>query len=49
MFTESDYSNNIGETLVTIPSGRPGKTGFGPGGGQEPKDEVIDDENRPDK
>jgi len=49
MFTESDYSNNIGEAFVTIPSGRPGKTGYGPGGGQEPKDEAIDDENRPTK
>lgn len=49
MFAESDYSNNIGEALVTIPSGRPGKTGHGPGGGQEPKDEAIDDENRPTK
>ena len=49
MFAESDYSNNIGEALVTIPSGRPGKTGYGPGGGQEPKDEVSDVENRPTK
>lgn len=49
MFVESDYSNNIGEALITIPAQRPGKTGFGPGGGQEPKDEMIDDENRPTK
>ena len=48
-FEESDYANNIGDALVTIPAGRPGKTGFGPGGGQEPQDERIDDENRPSK
>ncbi len=47
MFVESDYSNNIGQALVTIPAGRPGKTGFGPGGGQQAQDEVADDENRP--
>lgn len=46
-FVERDYGNNIGDALVTIPAGRPGKTGFGPGGGQEPQDERIDDENRP--
>jgi hypothetical protein len=49
MFAESDYSNNIGDALIRIPAGHPGKTGFGPGGGQEPKDEMIDDENRPTK
>jgi len=49
MFAESDYSNNVGEAFVTLPSGRPGKTGYGPGGGQVPKDEAIDDENRPNK
>ncbi len=27
----------------------PGKKGWGPGGGQDPVDELIDDENRPDK
>lgn len=49
MFVESDYANNIGETLVTIPAGRPGKSGWGPGGGQPAQDEVADDENRPSK
>jgi hypothetical protein len=49
MFVESDYSNNIGDALITIPAGHPGKTGFGPGGGQPPKDEMSDDENRPTK
>ena len=49
MFVESDYGNNIGEALVTIPSVRPGKNGFGPGGGQPAKDEMIDDERRPTK
>ena len=49
MFAESNYDNNIGQALITIPAGRPGKTGFGPGGGQQPKDEMIDDENRPTK
>jgi Lysyl oxidase len=49
MFTESDYSNNVGEALVTLPTGRPGKTGYGPGGGQVAKDEAIDGENRPTK
>lgn len=49
MFAESDYSNNMGQALITIPAERPGKTGYGPGGGQEPKDEAIDDENRPTK
>ncbi|MGH7568467.1 MAG: lysyl oxidase family protein [Gemmatimonadales bacterium] len=49
MFVESDYGNNIGQALITIPAGRPGKTGFGPGGGQLAQDEAIDDENRPNK
>jgi hypothetical protein len=47
MFAESDYDNNIGEAVVTIPN-RPGKKGYGPGGGQEPQDEIADEENRPD-
>jgi hypothetical protein len=49
-FAESDYSNNIAEIRITIPD-RTGKTGYGPGGGQEvPKDaNAIDDENRPTK
>jgi hypothetical protein len=49
MFAESNYANNIGQTLITIPADRPGKKGYGPGGGQEAQDEVIDDENRPTK
>jgi hypothetical protein len=34
MFEESDYTNNVGEALITIPKERPGKTGYGPGGNQ---------------
>ncbi|MBI1966740.1 MAG: hypothetical protein HYS40_02010 [Gemmatimonadetes bacterium] len=48
MFRESRYDNNIGQVVITIPD-HPGKKGYGPGGGQEPQDEVVDDENRPDK
>ncbi len=48
MFVESRYDNNVGEVQITIPD-RPGKTGFGPGGGTLPKDEIVDDENRPGK
>ncbi|HYS20530.1 MAG TPA: lysyl oxidase family protein [Gemmatimonadales bacterium] len=45
---ESNYDNNVAEVLITIPDGV-GKTGFGPGAGIAPPDELIDDENRPDK
>jgi len=45
---ESNYDNNVGEVLITIPD-RTGKTGFGPGAGTITNDELIDDENRPDK
>ncbi len=45
---ESNYDNNVGEVLITIPD-RPGKTGFGPGAGNVTNTELIDDENRPDK
>jgi len=45
---ESNYANNVGEVAITIPD-HPGKKGWGPGGGQDPVDEIIDDENRPDK
>ncbi len=45
---ESDYSNNVAQVRITIPD-RVGKTGYGPGGGTLPKDDMIDDENRPDK
>jgi len=48
MFTESNYDNNIGEAVIDIPD-HPGKKGYGPGGGQDPVDEIVDDENRPDK
>jgi hypothetical protein len=49
-FLESDYSNNVAEIRITIPN-RTGKTGYGPGGGQElPKNvNAIDDEDRPTK
>ncbi|MGH7560100.1 MAG: lysyl oxidase family protein [Gemmatimonadales bacterium] len=46
---ESDFTNNVAEIFLQIPAGRPGKTGFGPGGGQElppNKDALIDDEKR---
>lgn len=46
---ESNYDNNVGEVLITIPD-RTGKTGFGPGSGNNlTNDELVDDENRPDK
>jgi len=48
MFKESNYDNNIGEAVIDIPD-HPGKKGYGPGGGQDPVDEIVDDENRPDK
>ncbi len=47
-FLESNYDNNVAEVAITIPD-HPGKTGFGPGGGQNAVDEIVDDENRPDK
>ena len=49
-FAESDYSNNISEVAIIIPN-RTGKTGYGPGGGQELPSYVnaIDDEDRPNK
>jgi hypothetical protein len=34
MLQESDYANNVGEVLITIPKDRPGKMGYGPGGNQ---------------
>lgn len=49
---ESDYSNNVAEVQITIPATRPGKTGFGPGAGEElpsNKDTLIDDEKRASK
>lgn len=35
MLEESDYSNNVGQVVITIPEGRAGKKGWGPGGGEE--------------
>ena len=51
MLPESDYSNNIAEVRITIPADRPGKTGWGPGGGSEPPTNAFafDDEERPTK
>ena len=47
-FFESNYDNNVAEAPITLPVSRPGRTGFGPGGGQTPPDvDPIDDENRP--
>src|SRR5438093_65192 len=49
MFKESNYANNIGQVRITIPD-HPGKTGFGPGAeSNPPADDIVDDENRPDK
>ena len=46
-FEESRYDNNVAEVLIDIPD-HPGKTGFGPGGGQAaPDKDIVDDENRP--
>jgi len=47
-FLESNYANNVVMVSITIPD-HPGKKGYGPGGGQDPVDELVDDENRPDK
>ncbi|HEU5217482.1 MAG TPA: lysyl oxidase family protein [Gemmatimonadales bacterium] len=49
-FQESDYGNNVAEIRITIPD-RTGKTGYGPGGGQNLPASVnsIDDEKRPSK
>ena len=33
-FEESNYNNNVGEVYITLPSVRPGKMGWGPGGNQ---------------
>jgi len=48
-FPESDYTNNVGEVMITIPEGRPGKTGWGPGGNElVPKDAWtrVEDEDK---
>ena len=49
-FAESDYSNNVAEIQIRIPD-RTGKTGYGPGGGQNLPNNVnaIDEEKRPNK
>ncbi len=49
MFRESNYDNNIGQVVITIPE-HAGKTGFGPGAENNPPDGfLIDTEDRPDK
>jgi hypothetical protein len=51
-FAESNYGNNVGEVVITIPAGRPGKVGYGAGAGQQlPNNlhQLLDDENRPSK
>jgi hypothetical protein len=41
-FMESDYTNNIGEVLVTIPD-HPGRSGYGPGNGNaSPNKEPVE-------
>jgi lysyl oxidase len=35
MLPESNYANNVGEVRITLPEGRTGKKGWGPGGGEE--------------
>lgn len=49
MLREGNYGNNVAEVTITLPADRPGKKGWGPGGGHElpaNKDQLIDDENR---
>jgi len=49
MFLESNYDNNIGQVVITIPT-HAGKTGYGPGSGSTPPDGfIIDTEDRPSK
>jgi hypothetical protein len=49
MFAESNYDNNIGQVVITIPV-HTGKTGYGPGSDPNPPDGfVIDTEDRPSK
>lgn len=43
MFSEADYGNNVAEVRITIPD-RVGRTGFGPGGGTPPREEMLDGE-----
>ena len=46
MFAESNYDNNIGETIVTVPD-RVGKMGWGPGGGQAAQQEIHPGDTKP--
>jgi hypothetical protein len=46
MFLESNYNNNVAEVAIVVPT-RVGRTGYGPGSGQEPQPEASDSENRP--
>src|SRR2546422_1160006 len=45
-FAESDYTNNVAMVRITLPTDRPGKTGFGAGSGDNARDNEVDDENR---
>ena len=52
MFVESDYSNNVGEVLITLPANRPGKQGWGPGGNDLVPNNLwtlTEDEDKPKK
>jgi hypothetical protein len=42
MLEESNYANNVGEVRITLPSVRPGKQGWGPGGGTELPADLYD-------
>ena len=42
MLEESNYSNNIGQVRITLPEGRAGKKGWGPGGGEELPSDIYD-------
>jgi len=42
MLEESDYTNNVGQVVITIPEGRAGKKGWGPGGGEELPADIYD-------
>lgn len=42
MLEESDYTNNVAEVRITLPADRPGKKGWGPGGGDELPADLYD-------
>lgn len=42
MLEESNYSNNVGQVVITLPEGRAGKKGWGPGGGEELPSDIYD-------